>query len=373
MKILTDKGLVNFWSNVKSYISKAIFPANQINLAGGNKTVQQFYDDVTENVGKNSDEIKKAKSRLDTQDEINKQQEQKNTQFDKGFSDVTSKATRMEESISALTETDGRLQSQLDSQQNQITSNDSDISNLQDRSTQLEKSIKDITVTGGASTANAVSYDNEQSGLNAVTAQGAIDELQETKFDKDYISQELGDAKDKVVSQFALPLREIESDEFAEVKVDADEKILEAITTDGEKRIYLHTKVQSANINDAANIASEESEEWLDLKTDKEGHIIEGISRDGKKFINLPLENPTIKELEENIRQSYLEIVFDEETGELNAILGDKSIITDVSTDNDGNIYITEEISSGYGPTDPDTLATFASIDINNETILFNK
>ena len=46
-----------------------------------------------------------------------------------------------------------------------------------DKTHQLENAIKDITATGGASTANAVSYSNEISGMTAVTAQGAIDEL----------------------------------------------------------------------------------------------------------------------------------------------------------------------------------------------------
>ena len=55
-----------------------------------------------------------------------------------------------------------------------------DQENLQqigDKTNQLEDAIKDITVTGGASTANAVSYSNETSGMTAVTAQEAIDEL----------------------------------------------------------------------------------------------------------------------------------------------------------------------------------------------------
>ena len=46
-----------------------------------------------------------------------------------------------------------------------------------DKTHQLENAVKDITATGGASTANAVSYSNETSGITAVTAQGAIDEL----------------------------------------------------------------------------------------------------------------------------------------------------------------------------------------------------
>ena len=55
-----------------------------------------------------------------------------------------------------------------------------DQENLQqigEKTHQLEDAIKDITVSGGASTANAVSYNNETSGMTAVTAQGAIDEL----------------------------------------------------------------------------------------------------------------------------------------------------------------------------------------------------
>lgn len=116
-----------------------------------------------------------------------------------------------------------------------------DQENLQqigDKTHQLEDAIKDITVSGGASTANAVSYNNETSGITAVTAQGAIDELavkntsqdseiakkanaadvtslmqteQERvnaefakKFDKKSILQESGEAEDKVMSQKAV-------------------------------------------------------------------------------------------------------------------------------------------------------------------------
>lgn len=46
-----------------------------------------------------------------------------------------------------------------------------------DKTHQLENAVKDITATGGASTANAVSYNNDTSGITAVTVQGAIDEL----------------------------------------------------------------------------------------------------------------------------------------------------------------------------------------------------
>lgn len=136
---------------------------------------------------------------------------------------------------------------------------DGDKENLQqigDKTHQLEDAIKDITVSGGASTANAVSYNNETSGMTAITAQGAIDELAaknkvqdaaigtkaeksevatefDKKFDKENIAQEFGDSEDKVVSQFALPFREIESQEFIKAIVDTENHFLFGIQLDG--------------------------------------------------------------------------------------------------------------------------------------------
>ena len=134
-----------------------------------------------------------------------------------------------------------------------------DQENLQqigEKTHQLEDAIKDITVSGGASTANAVSYNNETSGMTAITAQGAIDELAaknqeqdaaigtkaeksdmstelDKKFNKEDIAQEFGESKDKIVSQFALPFREIESPEFIKVIVDAEDHFLFGIQLDG--------------------------------------------------------------------------------------------------------------------------------------------
>ena len=68
-------------------------------------------------------------------------------------------------------------QSQLDDKQQQITANDEDISLLQTRSTQMEETIKGIAATGGASLATAITYDNKKSGLTALNAQAAIDEV----------------------------------------------------------------------------------------------------------------------------------------------------------------------------------------------------
>lgn len=124
-------------------------------------------------------------------------------------------------------------QSQIDDKQQQINANDEDISLLQTRSTQMEETIKGIAATGGASQATAVTYENTESGLDSITAQGAIDELANKKFNKENIAQELGDSKDKVVSQFALPFREIDSPEFIKAIVDAEDRFLFGIQLDG--------------------------------------------------------------------------------------------------------------------------------------------
>lgn len=147
--------------------------------------------------------------------------------------DLSQMIQDVDKSVKQLHEKDTDLQSQIDDKQQQITSNDEDISLLQTRSTQMEKAIKSISASGGASLASAVTYDNTESGLDSVTAQGAIDELANKKFDKENIAQEFGESEDKVVSQFALPFREIESPEFLHCIVDAEDHFIFGVQLDG--------------------------------------------------------------------------------------------------------------------------------------------
>lgn len=147
--------------------------------------------------------------------------------------DLSQMIQDVDKSVKQLKEKDTDLQSQIDDKQRQITANDGDISLLQTRSTQMEKAIKNISASGGASQASAVTYENTESGLDSVTAQGAIDELARKKFNKENIVQEFGDSEDKVVSQFALPFREIESPEFIKAIVDAEDHFLFGIQLDG--------------------------------------------------------------------------------------------------------------------------------------------
>lgn len=147
--------------------------------------------------------------------------------------DLSQMIQDVDKSVKQLKEKDTDLQSQIDDKQQQITANDGDISLLQTRSTQMEKAIKNISASGGASQASAVTYENTESGLDSVTAQGALDELASKKFNKENIAQEFGESKDKVVSQFALPFRYIQNEEFIFAKVDAEDKLLFGIQWDG--------------------------------------------------------------------------------------------------------------------------------------------
>ena len=118
-----------------------------------------------------------------------------------------------------------------------LTGDKENLQQIGEKTHQLEDSIKNIAATGGASTAAAVTFDNAASGMTAVNAQGAIEELntknktQDTelakkanatditsqmqaeqtrvdaeldkKFNKEYIAQELGQSEIRVLSQKA--------------------------------------------------------------------------------------------------------------------------------------------------------------------------
>lgn len=212
--------------------------------------------------------------------------------------DLSQMIQDVDKSVKQLKEKDTDLQSQIDDKQQQITSNDEDISLLQTRSTQMEKAIKSISASGGASQASAVTYENTESGLDSVTAQGAIDELANKKFDKENIAQEFGESKDKVVSQFALPFREIESPEFLHCIVDAEDHFLLGIQLDGSiewgKGIPAPIR---AKLQEIINQCQQD-------KTDLLGSI---------NTINGILDKTTIKDEEGNVQDTPFRVIENEE------------------------------------------------------------
>lgn len=63
----------------------------------------------------------------------------------------------------------------------------------------------------------------------------------------------------------------------------------------------------------------------------------------GKKA-NKEEVNNSMQELDKKLNRNLLAIEFDDDTGELNAIIGQDSTISSVSTDKDGNVIIEQEI-----------------------------
>lgn len=186
--------------------------------------------------------------------------------------DLSQMIQDVDKSVKQLKEKDTDLQSQIDDKQQQITANDDDISLLQTRSTQMEEAIKGISASGGASQASAVTYENTESGLDSVTAQGAIDELARKKINKENIAQEFGDSEDKVVSQFALPFREIESPEFLKAIVDSDDKVLFGFYRATGKPYY--------PLNEMYHVI--QNEEYFAAWVTTDDKVVLGLRRDGQ-------------------------------------------------------------------------------------------
>lgn len=63
----------------------------------------------------------------------------------------------------------------------------------------------------------------------------------------------------------------------------------------------------------------------------------------GKKA-NAEDVNNSMQELDKKLNRNLLAIEFDDDTGELNAIIGQDSTISSVSTDEDGNVIVEQEI-----------------------------
>ena len=122
------------------------------------------------------------------------------------------------------------------------------VQQIGDKTHQLENAIKDITATGGASTANAVSYSNETSGMTAITAQGAIDELVTKNKSQDTIIANKAEKSD--VQTSVSELKKKDSILSAELAKKANASDVTSKFTEESKRIdgELAKKFNSENI-----------------------------------------------------------------------------------------------------------------------------
>lgn len=174
---------------------------------------------------------------------------------EKEIQDINSRHNDLSSKHESLSSTVSEHTKQIESNQSQITANksaqdekntslDANMAKLNTRDDQITELVKGVTATGGASVATAVSYDNTSSNLDAATVQGALDELVNKKVSKEDIAQELGDSKEKVISQSALPFRYIQNEEFIFAKVDAEDKLLFGILWDGTPKFGKTSEVE---------------------------------------------------------------------------------------------------------------------------------
>ena len=87
-----------------------------------------------------------------------------------------------------------------------------------------------------------------------------------------------------------------------------------------------------------ADIAKEQ-EDKIGKKADKAA-----VDAELGKKANAEDVNNSMQKLDKKLNRNLLAIEFDDETGDLNAIIGQDSTISSVSTDDDGNVIIEQEI-----------------------------
>ena len=107
-------------------------------------------------------------------------------------------------------------------------------------------------------------------------------------------------------------------------------------------------KAQEDNIGKKADKAAVDAElakkanaEDVDTKFAEEKKRVDAEL--GKKA-NAEDVNNSMQQLDKKLNRNLLAIEFDDDTGELNAIIGQDSTINSVSTDEDGNVIIEQEI-----------------------------
>lgn len=107
---------------------------------------------------------------------------------EKEIQDINSRHNDLSSKHESLSSTVSEHTKQIESNQSQITANksaqdekntslDANMAKLNTRDDQITELVKGVTATGGASVATAVTYDNTSSNLDAVTVQGALDEV----------------------------------------------------------------------------------------------------------------------------------------------------------------------------------------------------
>lgn len=165
-----------------------------------------------------------------------------------------------------------------------LEGDEENLQSIGDKTHQIEDLVKAITVTGGASVASAVTYDHTESGLTAVTAQGAIDELAnknkeqdnaiDAKADKKTVEDSLNEKVDKKNIQQALgdnedmvPSLKLVKEALDSVNKKADDNEAAITTTDGSLS-ELKNKVDGLPMQKVEHMTQSEYERLSSIDAD---------------------------------------------------------------------------------------------------------
>lgn len=155
-----------------------------------------------------------------------------------------------------------------------LTGDTENLQQIGEKTHQLEDSIKNIAATGGASTAAAVTFDNVASGMTAVNAQGAIEELntknktQDTELSKKANITDVNDINKKIVNI---------TNRFESYAGRTDKKISESFSES------INNKLSSFAI-----LSTEVTETYKDIsKGLLYNSLAEGVLKAGTTIINL--------------------------------------------------------------------------------------
>lgn len=169
------------------------------------------------------------------------------------------------------------------------------VQQIGDKTHQLEEAIKDITATGGASTANAVSYSNETSGMTAVTAQGAIDELVTKNKSQDATIAAKAEKSD--VQAAVSELKEKDSTLSVELAKKANVSDVTSKITEESNRVNSEL-AKKANAEDVSSLMQTEQERVnteFAKKFDKE-YVLQELGSSERKVLSQKAATSAIKE-----------------------------------------------------------------------------
>lgn len=111
-----------------------------------------------------------------------------------------------------------------------------------------------------------------------------------------------------------------------------------------EQDTAIDMKFDSSNVSQELG-SSEKKVPSQKLVTEKFKEETARVNAELGKKANAEEVNNSMQELAKKLNRNLLAIEFDDETGDLNAIIGQDTTIKSVETDEDGNVIIEQEIS----------------------------